>query len=585
MRTFWRVIVGFFALLGVVVFLGIVGTVAIFATVQSRGPHIGAGSILTLDLTQALPDQPPDSGVERLLYPNRLTLIEAIETIERASNDSHVTGLVARIGDSNMGLAEVQELRDAIAAFRAKGKRAVAYSDTFGELGSGTHSYYLAAAFDEIWLQPMSTLGLVGLRIEMPYLRGTLDMLGITPSVEHREEYKDAANMFTEKQMTDAEREELQALLASINGQMVADIAKDRKIDPAALKDLIDHAPLLTDEAMKAHLVDHVGYRTDALTSFGASPKLISLENYRDQVGEAHESGPTIALIYATGMLARGGGDGGNALTASESGTDKLVRAFRLAQEDKNVRAILFRVDSPGGSATAAETIWAAVHRAHTAGKPIVVSMGDVAGSGGYYIAAPADKIVAEPATLTGSIGVVAGKPVVSGLMQKLGASSDALQTGANAGMFSIFQDFSPSEHDRLNAVIDDIYNGFKQRVAEGRKLDDAAVEAVAKGRVWSGSDALKNKLVDTLGGFRTALDIAKQSAGIAANQDVTLKLYPPAKTGIDAIVSRFTGNNDDDAETVLPLRWLALARVAMQRAELALAPPGALTMPPLETR
>ncbi len=151
--------------------------------------------------------------------------------------------------------------------------------------------------------------------------------------------------------------------------------------------------------------------------------------------------------------------------------------------------------------------------------------------------------------------------------------------------MFSMFQDFSPSEHDRLNAVIDDIYNGFKQRVAEGRKLDDAAVEAVAKGRVWSGSDALKNKLVDTLGGFRTALDIAKQSAGIAANQDVTLKLYPPAKTGIDAIVSRFTGDNDDDAETVLPLRWLALARVAMQRAELALAPPGALTMPPLETR
>ncbi len=221
-------------------------------------------------MTQALPDQPPDSGVERLLYPNRLTLIEALETIERAGNDSRVTGLVARIGDSNMGLAEVQELRDAIAAFRAKGKRAVAYSDTFGELGSGTHSYYLAAAFDEIWLQPMGTLGLVGLRIEMPYLRGTLDMLGITPSVEHREEYKDAANMFTEKQMTDAEREELQALLASINGQMVADIAKDRKIDPATLKDLIDHAPLLTDEAMKAHLVDHVGYRTNALTSFGA---------------------------------------------------------------------------------------------------------------------------------------------------------------------------------------------------------------------------------------------------------------------------------------------------------------------------
>jgi protease IV len=584
MRTLWRIIVSFFAILGAIIFLGIVGSIAVFTIAQSRGPHVADGTVLTLDLTQALPDQPPDSGVERLLYPNRLTLIEALDTIERAGNDSRITGLVARIGDSNMGLAEVQELRDAIATFRAKGKRAVAYSDTFGELGSGTHSYYLAAAFNEIWLQPMGTLGLVGLRIEMPYLRGTLDMLGITPSVEHREEYKNAANMFTEKQMTGPEREELQALLDSINAQMVGDIAKDRKIDPATLKDLIDHAPLLTDEAMKAHLVDHVGDRTNAVTSFGAAPKLLSLENYRGQVGEAHESGPTIALIYATGMLARGGG-GGNALTGSESGTDRLVRAFRLAQEDKNVRAILFRVDSPGGSATAAETIWAAVHRAHEAGKPVIVSMGDVAGSGGYYIAAPADKIVAEPATLTGSIGVVAGKPVVSGLMQKLGANADALQTGANAGMFSLFQDFSPSEHERLNAVIDDIYNGFKHRVAEGRQLDDAAVEAVAKGRVWSGSDALKNKLVDALGGFRTALDIAKQSAGIAADQDVTLKLYPPAKTGIDAIVSRFTGNSDDDdADALLPLRWLTLARVAMQRAELALAPPGALTMPPLET-
>ena len=584
MRTLWRVIVSFFAILGVVVFLIIAGGIALFAVAQSRGPHIGEGTVLTLDLTRALPDQPPDSGIERLLYPNRLTLIEALNTIERASNDSRITGLVARIGDSNMGLAEVQELRDAIAAFRAKGKRAVAYSDTFGELGSGTHSYYLAAAFNEIWLQPMGTLGLVGLRIEMPYLRGTLDMLGIKPSVEHREEYKDAANMFTEKQMTDPEREELQALLGSINTQMVADIAKDRKIDPATLKEVIDRAPLLTDEALKAHLVDHVGDRTNAITSFGATPKLLSLEKYRDEVGEAHESGPTIALIYATGMLSRGGGDGGNALTGGESGTDKLVRAFRLAQEDKNVRAILFRIDSPGGSATAAETIWAAVHRAHEAGKPVIVSMGDVAGSGGYYIAAPADKIVAEPATLTGSIGVVAGKPVISGLMQKLGANSDALQTGANAGMFSLFHDFSPSEHERLNAVIDDIYNGFKHRVAQGRKLDDAAVEAVAKGRVWSGGDALKNKLVDTLGGFRTALNIAKQSAGIATDQDVTLKIYPPPKTEIEAIVSRFSGENDDDVETVLPLRWIAMARLAMQRAALTLAPPGSLVMQPIAT-
>lgn len=587
MRKLWRFIVGLFAIVGALVFVAVVASIGVAVYVQTRAPHIGDGTILTLDLTQSYPDQAPDSGVERLLYPGRMSLIDALSTIERAGNDPHITGIAARIGDSDMGLGEVEELRDAIAAFRAKGKRAIAYTDTFGELSSGTHSYYLAAAFNEIWLQQMGTVGLVGLRVEMPYLRGTLDMLGITPDFEHREQYKDAANMFTEKQMTDPEREELQALLASINGRMVQDIAADRKIDAATLQSLIDRAPLLTGEALNAHLVDHVGDRADALAAFGAAPKLLSLEDYRDQAGEAHQSGPTVALIYATGMLTRGGGGSGNALTGGESGTDELTRAFRLAQEDKNVRAILFRVDSPGGSATAAETIWSAVQRAHAAGKPIIVSMGDVAGSGGYYIAAPADKIVAEPATLTGSIGVVAGKPVVDGLMQKLGAATGSLDTGANAGMFSLFQDFSPSERDRLNAVLDDIYAGFKHRVAQGRKLDDNAVEAVAKGRVWSGIDAQSRGLVDALGGFDTALDLAKKAAGIAASDDVTLKLYPPSKTGFEAIVARLTGNsdNDDDADTLVPTQWIALWRASAQRLALMLAPPGALTMAPIETR
>lgn len=584
MRRFWRFIVGFFAIIGALVAIGIVASIVVVVAAMSRGPHVDNGTVLTLDLTQSLPDQAPDNGIERLLYPNRLTLIEALDTIARAGTDARVTGLVARIGDSDMGLAEVEELRDAIAAFRGTGKRAIAYTDTFGELSSGTRSYYLASAFNEIWLQPLGMVGLVGLRVEMPYFRGTLDMLGITPDFAHREEYKDAANMLTEKSMTGPEREELQALLDSINARMIQDIAADRKIDPATLKTLIDRAPLFTDDALKARLIDHVGDRADAITSFGAAPKLLTLENYRDQAGEAHQSGPTIALIYVTGLIGRGGGGGGNVLTGGESDTDRLTRAFRLAQEDKNVRAILFRVDSPGGSATGSETIWEAVERAHNSGKPIIVSMGDVAGSGGYYIAAPADKIVADPATLTGSIGVVAGKLAVGGLLQKFGAGTDALQTGANAGLFSPFQEFSPAERDKLNGALDDLYGGFKARVAQGRKLSNDAVEAVAKGRVWSGIDAQSRGLVDTLGGFQTALNLAKQSAGIAASQDVTLKVYPPQKTGVAAIADRLMGeSSDDNAETLLPTRWIALWRASVQRAVLALAPPGALTMAPVE--
>lgn len=584
MHRTWRIIVGVFAVVGALAVLAVCGGVAVWFIAQSREAQIADNTILTLDLTRSFPDAAPGRGLEQLVAPSRMSLIDALDTLRRAGDDPRIAGLVARIGDSGMGFAEVEELRDAIAAFRAKGKRAVAYSDTFGELSSGTRSYYLAAAFNEIWLQPMGMVGLMGLRAELPYFRGTLDRLGIVPDFAHREEFKDAANTLTETGMTGPEREELQALLGSISGRIVQDIATGRKIDPAALQALIDRAPLLTDEALKAHLIDHVGDRIDAIASFGAAPHLVSLRDYREAAGEAHQAGPTVALIYATGLLARGGGSG--SLLGGGSGTDEVTRAFRLAREDKNVRAIVFRIDSPGGSAVAAESIWAAVERAREAGKPIIVSMGDVAGSGGYYIAAPADKIVAEPATLTGSIGVVAGKLVFSGLLQKLGANFAALQTGANAGFASALQDFSPAERARLNAVLDEIYAGFKERVAQGRKLDAQQVEAVAKGRVWSGADAQARKLVDTLGGFETALDLAKRAAGIPAGEDVTLKLYPPPESTFDAILARLTGGRDENGtDALLPAELLRAWHETSERLATMLAPPGALVMQPFLAR
>jgi protease-4 len=580
-----RFIVRFFAVIGAFVVLMLCLSIGLFFWSQSRAPRLAADTILTVDLSDALPDTPDDRGISRLIFPSGLSLADTLGALERAGDDPHIKGLVARIGDGNMGLAQVQELRDAIAAFRAKGKRAVAYADTFGELSSGTRSYYLATSFDEIWLQQLGMVGLVGLRAELNFFRGTLDMLGIVPDFAHREEFKDAANRMTETAMTGPEREELTALLQSIYGQIIEGIATDRKLEPDVVRALVDRAPLLLDEAMKAHLVDHVGDRENVLASLGETPPLLSLERYLDQVGPPHQSGPTIALIYATGLMARGGG-GGNPLTGDNVlGADELTRAFHLAQMDKSVRAILFRIDSPGGSAVAAETIWAAVRRARDAGKPVIVSMGDVAGSGGYYVAAPADKIVAEPATLTGSIGVVAGKLVFGGLMKKLGGSWDSIQIGANASVFSFLEDFTPDEHTRLETVLDSIYSTFKSRVAEGRKLDAAAVEAVAKGRVWSGADASTRGLVDVLGGFKTALDLAKQAAGVPADQDVTLKPYPAPKSSTDLLLARLRGGGGDDDESILPARMIAFLRASAQRLGLLLAPPGALTMPPFDVR
>jgi protease-4 len=580
-----RFIVRFLAVIGAFVVLMFCVSIGLFFWSQSRAPRLAANTILTLDLSDALPDAPGDRGISRLIFPSGLSLADTLGALERAGDDPHIKGLVARIGDGNMGLAQVQELRDAIATFRAKGKRAIAYADTFGELSSGTRSYYLATSFDEIWLQQLGMVGLVGLRAELNFFRGTLDMLGIVPDFAHREEFKDAANRMTETAMTGPEREELTALLQSIYGQIIEGIAADRKLEPDVVRALVDRAPLLLDEAVKAHLIDHVGDRENALASLGGTSPLLSLERYLDQVGPPHQSGPTIALIYATGLMARGGG-GGNPLTGDQVlGADELTRAFRLAQMDKSVRAILFRIDSPGGSAVAAETIWAAVRRARDAGKPVIVSMGDVAGSGGYYVAAPADKIVAEPATLTGSIGVVAGKLVFGGLMKKLGGSWDSIQIGANASVFSFLEDFTPAEHERLEAVLDSIYGTFKSRVAEGRKLDAAAVEAVAKGRVWSGEDASTRGLVDTLGGFKTALDLAKQAAGVPADQDVTLKPYPAPKSSTDLLLARLRGGGGDDDESILPSRMIAFLRASAQRLGLVLAPPGALTMRPFDVR
>ena len=578
-----RYIVGFLATIGALVFLIVLGGLGVWIWSATHRTRIADNTVVSIDLSTAPQDGPRERGLTRLLFTASPSLADVLGTIEKAGDDPHISGLLLRIGDSNIGVAEIQELRDAIAAFRAKGKRAVAYADTFGELGSGTRSYYLAAACNEIWLQPMGMVGLVGLGVEMPYLRGTLDLLGVTPDFVHREEFKNAANMATETGMTAPEREEMTALLNSLYGQIQSGIAANRKIAPDEVKSIVDRAPLLTDEALKSRLVDHVGGRDEAASSFGPTAKFVGLSTYLDTVGPPHRQGPTIALIYASGLISRGGSDDNPLTGAAGSGADDLTRAFRLATEDKSVRAILFRINRPGGSAVAAETIWAAVHRAHEAGKPVIVSMGDVAGSGGYYIAAPADKIVAEPATLTGSIGVVAGKLVFGGVLKKVGATWGSITVGANAGMFSLFDEFSDSQRVRLDAVIDDIYAGFKRRVAEGRKLDAEAVEAAAKGRVWSGEDARGKGLVDQLGGMKTALDLAKATAGIPADQDVDLKPYPPPRRGFIAAVSRLIGGGGVDA--LMPQGSLAFLRGTLQGLALLLAPPGSLTMSPVAPR
>jgi protease-4 len=538
-----RFVLGLFAAIGIVTVVAVVGLGVAVWRLAAAKQVLPATIVVSADLTGELAAGAGQDALSRLAFGGKESLRDVLDAIERAGADPRVKGLYARLGGDNLGLATCQELRDAIAEFRAKGKFAIAFADSFGEFGPGTRPYYLATAFDEIWLQPLGSVGLIGLHSEFPFLRGLLDKLGIVPAFARREEYKSALNSLTETRMTAPQREEIEALLRATSAQIVRGIAEARQLAEEQVVALIDKGPYLADEAKAVRLVDRIGYRDEAVTRAkeraGAGAKLVALSRYLDGAGRPHDKGQTIALIYGTGLVTRGGGAPASLVGRSELSAQEVGKAFRQAFEDADVRAILFRIDSPGGSATASETIWREVVRAKEHGKPVIVSMGDVAGSGGYYIAAPADKIVAQPATLTGSIGIIAGKLVIGELLGKLGVTEEAAQRGANAAMFSSTEDFSPAGRARLEAFLDAVYQGFKDHVAQGRHLSAAQVDAVAKGRVWSGEEAKEKGLVDELGGYATALRLAKEASRIPAEAPVKLVVFPREKSAVAALYDR----------------------------------------------
>jgi protease IV len=583
-----RFIIGFFAAIGFLTVLLALAGVLLIGGLRPKVTPLADNIILSVDLAHGLAEGAHEDRLLRLLVGSEATLRDVLDAIETASGDPRVKGLVARVGEDGLGLGKIQELRDAIAAFRAKGKFALAFADSFGEFGPGTRPYYLATAFDEIWLQPMGNVGLIGLYAEVPFFKGTLDLLGIATQFDHREEFKTAMNSLTETKMTPPHREEVDALLASVSGQIIHGIADARKLSEADVRGAIDRGPLLAEEARQAKLVDRLGYRdqviAEAHSRAGSGAELTSLTTYLDHAGRPHRDGSTIAVIYGTGLIQRNASSANPLGESNVMAANEITRAFRAAMRDAAVRAIIFRIDSPGGSVVASESIWREVVLARERGKPVIVSMGDVAGSGGYYIAAPADKIVAEPATLTGSIGVLAGKFVVSDLFQKLGLSTDSAQIGANAAMFSSTSEFSAHAHSRLEAFLDETYKGFKNHVASGRRMTQEEVEEVAKGRVWSGEDAKARGLVDELGGSAVALRLAKEAARLAPDAAVKLTVFPREKETFEILFDRLFGKDHDgdmdSASSGSIEHSLRIIQPLLQRLQILLDNSGVLTMP-----
>ncbi|MGH8861277.1 MAG: signal peptide peptidase SppA, partial [Jatrophihabitantaceae bacterium] len=491
-------------------------------------PGRPAKVLLELDLTELPLDPDPDDPFARLRARGRHQLRPTLRALHEAAADPHVVGLVAKIG-AGLPWAAMQELRLGVQAFA---KPTVAWAETFGEGSGDMAGYVLATAFDTIWLQPGGGLGLLGVGIETTFLRGVLDKLGVEPQLEQRHEYKNAADRIMRTGFTDAHRESSDRLAASIFDDAIAAISAGRRLEPARVRELVDTGPRTAVEAHAAGLVDQLGYRDQvyavARAESGVAPELLFADRWhprRRPSVPARRKGH-VALVRVHGAIA--GGRSKRGPMGRQVGSDSVGAALRAATADEHAHAVVLHIDSPGGSAVASDTIWREVCRVREAGKPVIVSMGTAAASGGYYIACPADVIVALPATLTGSIGVFGGKVVVSELLDRIGAGTGAVEHGKRALMFSPRRGFDDGERERLNASMDAIYTGFVAKVADGRGRPFSEIEALARGRVWTGSDALANGLVDELGGLRDAARIARRRAGLRDDAPVRHAIHVP---------------------------------------------------------
>src|SRR5215203_3987817 len=536
--------------------------------------------LLELDLTEVPVDPTPDDPVARLRSRGRPQLRAILRTLHEAGEDRHVVGLVAKVGGA-LPWATMQELRQGVQTFASHGKPTVAWAEAFGEV-SDMASYVLATAFDEVWLQPGGNIGILGVGVETTFLRGALDRLGIEPEYEQRHEYKNAVNIFQRTEFTPAHRESLTRLAESVFTKAVEDIAAGRRIESEEVRRLVDTGPRTAAEARNARLIDELGYRDQIYAAMRSrvaeNAELLFADRWRRP---RRPSAPAsrkghVALVEVHGGIATGRTRRG--ALGRQVGSDSITAQLRAALRNDLARAVVLRINSPGGSAVASDTIWREVCRVREVGKPVIASMGDVAASGGYYIACPADVIVALPATLTGSIGVISGNFVANDLLERVGLTTGVVEQGARSRMYSARRGLTEDERERLGATMDAIYDDFVTKVAQGRRRTVPEIEDVARGRVWTGRDALDAGLVDELGGLRRAIEIARASAELAEDAPVLHPVHVPPV----ARLRRPRNSEDPRAASLTSTFWPRLSDVT---AALNLPTETVLRMPEIRIR
>jgi protease IV len=531
-----RYLIGIFATLGllsVVLFAALITGMFWFAGNFSSPPDLSEKIVLKVRLAGPLAEIVDTSPLADLIPARRrLSLFEMVQTIDAARLDDRVKGLVMDLSGSDVGLAEAQELRDSILRFRGATKFAHVFADTF-EGRRGSASYYLATAFETISLQPSGLLDIRGLSITTPLLGRLLKEQGVTAEIHARHEFKSAAVPLTKDVLPDPVRANYERAVSSMFNQLVSGIATGRDLTPSAVRTMVDAAPLVARDARRNNLVDKLSYwdQTKSMVDAAASgASLVHLSRYMearnaDQADEEDGDEPRIAVISAEGEIIRGGGR--SLRDRDKTSAGKVIGAIQDAHRDKTVKAILLRINSPGGSYVASDSILRALDQVHSNGIPIVVSMSDVAASGGYFIALAADHVVAQPATITGSIGVLGGKISFGEFLSRHGVEIAEVNAGANASMYSPLRPFNGAQRERLSGILDEIYADFTNKVATRRRLSPRELDAAARGRIWTGEDAHRLGLVDVLGGFEEAISLARQSAGLEVGQHAALTVFP----------------------------------------------------------
>src|SRR5438445_1304385 len=537
-----------FTLLGFAFFISIVG----FATLYllfGREPAVPSNATLVLRVGGSLTELAPADFVGYLRGSKTPTVRSIVDNLRKAKVDSRVRAVLLKpTGFESPFWAKVQEIRDAVVDFRKSGKPIYAYVEYGGD-----REYYLATAADKVFLMPSTALDLTGVATYELFLRGTLDKIGVIPDLHRIGDYKTAVNTFKERGYTPAHKEMDASMNRDLYEQIVRGIADSRKKTEADVRALIDDGPFLPEDALRAGLVDDVVYEDQVDDKLRAGEQRRHLDG--DDYGRVSPGsvglnrGPRVAVIYATGTIASGK-SGYDPMNGPVAGSDTLIDYIKQARRDSTVRAILLRIDSPGGSATASDAIWRelVITKMERADRPLVVSMSDLAASGGYYIAMPAQVIVAQPSTLTGSIGIYGGKFVTGGVYEKLGAHIESTSIGKHAEINGPARPYNADELKKLQEQLQSFYDQFVEKVADSRHSTPEKIDALAQGRVWTGRQAKQNGLVDELGGLDRAIAIAKQRAKIAADSDVELMVYPPRKSFYELLAVQFSGSSESIA-------------------------------------